>query len=113
MGDEVWNATSSFLNGKGWDHYINYTYRSLIPKVKNLSVVSKFRPISLWNILHKFVSEVCVSGLKNVHLTIISSNQYAFFPGKFIIDNVMGTYEALHTMKTRQKEKIESMTLNL
>lgn len=46
---------------------------------------------------------------------LISSNQSAFIPSTFIIDidNVIVTYEVLHSMKTKQKRKTRNMALKL
>lgn len=44
---------------------------------------------------------------------IISKNQSAFIPTRLIIDIIMTAYEALYSMKTRQRDRVRSMALKL
>ena len=43
--------------------------------------------------------------IKTVLPYIISHSQSAFIPGRHITDNIIGVYEAFHTMATRLKGK--------
>ena len=61
------NSGSLFLG-------LNHTFISLIPKVKNLEYVTKFRPIAICNILYKLVSKVLANKLKKVLPHIISES---------------------------------------
>ncbi|XP_035551510.1 uncharacterized protein LOC118349853 [Juglans regia] len=113
VGENVSNAVLSFLNGGELDDLMNYTYIALIPKVKNPTVLNEFRPISLCNVVYKIASKVIANRLKLILGAIISPSQSAFIPGRMISDNIMVAYEALHTMKTRQKGKLGSMAIKL
>lgn len=92
---------------------LNFTFIVLIPKVTNPLSVHEYRPINLCNVLYKIITKVLANKLKRVLLVIISNTQSAFIYDRLITNNIMVTYEVLHTMKTRQKEVIGSMTLKL
>ena len=78
IGDDMVEAILSCLNSGKIFPGLNHTFISLIPKVKSLEFVSKFRPIALCNILYKLVSKVLSNKLKKVLPFIISEPQSAF-----------------------------------
>jgi hypothetical protein len=98
VGLEVCKATLHSVNNVVVDNELNFTLIALILKIKNLSYVTEFRPISLCNVLYKIISKVLAYWLKLILQQIISPYQSAFIPGKLITDNVLATYETLHTM---------------
>ncbi|KAL0393115.1 UNVERIFIED_CONTAM: Transposon TX1 uncharacterized protein [Sesamum radiatum] len=61
---------------------------SLIPKVQVPDTVAYFRPISCCNVLYKAIIKSIVHRLCPILERLISPSQYAFIPGRFIIDNV-------------------------
>lgn len=108
------SAILNFLNSDGnLNGSVNNTLIALIPKVNNPTLASEFRPISLCYVLYKIASKVLANRLKKILPTIVSHNQSALISGRLISNNVIVVYEALHTMKSRQKEKVGSMTLKL
>ena len=111
MGDEVCLAVLNTLNSGILPHYLNMTHIALIPKVKNPSNVTEFRPISLCNVLYKLISKVSANRLKKVLPNIIS--QSAFIMGRLIYDNILAAYETLHTMHSRMKGKKGFMAVKL
>ena len=113
MGDDIVSAVLDFLNNGNMLPEINHTNIVLIPKVKNPQKMSKFRPISLCNMIYKIISRVLANRLKQVLPNIISPTQSAFVLGRLITDNVLVAYETIHTMHVRKKGKKGTMALKL
>ena len=78
IGSEVCNLVLSILNFGHMNKDFNSTYITLIPKIKNLTSVTEFRPISLCNVLYKIVSKVLANCLKCVFPNIIAPTQSTF-----------------------------------
>lgn len=74
VADEVCSTILNFLNSGFMNNELNFIYIALIPKTKNPSSVTEFRPISLCNVLYKIVSKVLANRLKVVLPAIISPN---------------------------------------
>jgi hypothetical protein len=77
---------------------VNVTHIALIPKKMNPCCVFDYKPISLCNVVYKLISKVLPNRMKRVLPHIISPTQSAFLPGHLITDNVLITYETLHTV---------------
>jgi hypothetical protein len=105
IGEKVRRAILDFLNGGSFDPVINETFITLIAKTPTASSVGEYLPISLCNVLYKFIEKVLANRLKKVLPSIISHNQSAFIPGRLITDNVLVAYKALHSMHTRMRSK--------
>lgn len=103
MGGKVYQAVLSILNSGTLSQSLNHTFIFLIPKIKSHVLFSDYRPRSLCNVLYKIVSKVIANRIKTILVDIILLNQSAFILGRLISDNIMVAYEALHTIKTRQK----------
>ena len=58
IGDDVSKTVLDCLNSCHIPKEFNFTYVTLIPKVKNPEKISEFRPISLCNVIYKLISKV-------------------------------------------------------
>ena len=105
VGDDVTSVVLDFLNSSTMLPEINYTHIVLIPKIKSYERMSDYRLITLCNVIYKIISKVLANRLK---LT-----QSAFIQGRLITDNVLVTYESLHTMHCRRSGRRGSMALKL
>ncbi|KAL5548854.1 hypothetical protein UlMin_004085 [Ulmus minor] len=105
VGEEITAACLGFANGGLPLGSINETIITLLPKIKNPTRITEFRPISLCNVLYKIISKMLANRLRKVMGTIISEEQSAFIPGRLISDNVIIGFECLHAIKRRKTKK--------
>ena len=86
---------------------------TLIPKVKDPTYVSKFRPISLSNVLYRIFAKVLTNRLQAIMPNLISEHQSAFLFDRLISDNILVAFETLHYMRNHNKGKSGFMALKL
>ena len=113
MGEDICQAILDTLESGILPPSLNLTNIALIPKIKNPTCVSEFRPISLCNVVYKIISKVLTNRLKKILAHIISPVHSAFIHGRLIIDNVLVAYETLHTMNSRIQGKKGYMAVKL
>jgi hypothetical protein len=77
--NDVCDAVRSFLRGDDIPEGFCDSVIVLIPKVTNAKHLSKFRPISLCNVLYKIASKVVANRLKIFLPDIVSGYQSALF----------------------------------
>lgn len=92
---------------------LNYTHIALIPKIKNPTKISDFRPISLCIVLYKIIAKVLANRMKKFLESIISETQSAFVPGRLITDNIVVSFELVHFMNQQRASNNCNMALKL
>ncbi|KAE8721931.1 pentatricopeptide repeat-containing protein [Hibiscus syriacus] len=76
----------NFYLSKEWEHGINHSSLTLIPKGSNVGSLDDFRPISLVGGMYKILSKCLARRLRCCINVIISESQFAFIPGRQILD---------------------------
>ena len=107
------NCVLSSLNSGRMPCRLNETYICLIPKVKSPQKITKFRLISLCNMVYKLISKILAKKLKRVLAAVIDESQSAFAPGRLITDNMLVAFETMHYIDQRKKGKEALIAIKL
>lgn len=91
---------------------VNWENIVLLPKVLNLTKMVNFRPISLCNVIYKIIARMIVNRFSLVLDKCIDVSQSAFVPGRLITDNILVSYEVLHTVMNKRGVKRVLWLLN-
>ena len=113
VGDCVTKSVLDFLNLGVAPPNFNETNIILIPKIKNPSLMTNFRPISFCNVMYKLASKTLANHMKSVLSSIVSENQSAYTKGHFIMDNVLVAFEIMHHISQKCNGKVSDMALKL
>lgn len=105
IGNDVCAYILHILNNNGDPRPINHTSIYLILKVTSPVLCSKYRPISLCDVIFKIITKVLANRLKFILPNIISNNQSAVLRGRLITDNALIAFELFHRMKIRKRVK--------
>lgn len=68
---------------------LNHTNIVLVPKVKNPTLPSDFRPMALTNIMYKVITKILAQRIRGHLDKLVDKAQSAFIPGRQIIDNIV------------------------
>lgn len=93
---DVVEAVTEFFVGASIPRGIAATMIVLIPKKKNPSKWSEFRPISLCNVMNKIITKLLSSRMAPLVPLVTVPNQSGFIKGWLISDNVLLAKELLH-----------------
>lgn len=91
---------------------MNHTFIVLIPKVDRATRVHQFQPITLCNVMFKFITKILAGRLRHLLENIISPAQAAFVPHQNITDNTILNHEVMHFMNTH-KGKYAYMSMKI
>ena len=112
-GECVTKTVLDFLNLGIISPKFNETHIVLIPKIKNPTKITQYRPISLSNAISRLTSKVLANCLKRFLPSIISENQSAFMSDRLIMDNVLVVFETMHYLNQKRSGRIREMALKL
>lgn len=113
VGTDVCNGVQHLLISGQMLRKINYTHVTLIPKVKDATMMTQLRSISLCNVIYKILANVLTNKLNIILPRIISPTQSAFIPGRLISDNYLVAAEVAHYMYKRSSGPNGLMALKL
>ena len=81
--------------------------------MKNPKLVSKYRRISLCNVLYKKISKVLANRLNKILPQIITKHQSAFTKSRLISDDTLVAFKTLHSFKRYNSGNDGYMTITL
>ena len=113
VGSDVVSMVLNVLNSNISMADINKTYITLILKINNPAKMTDFRPISLCNVIYKFISKVLANRLNLVLPQIIYENQSVFLSESFITNNVLIAFELMHYLDHKREGKDCYMAIKL
>ena len=103
VGNDIICMVLNVLNSNMSMAEINRTNITLVPKTKNATKMTEFRPISLCNVVYKLVSKVLANRLKTILPQIITESQSAFLHERLITDNVLVAFELMHYLDHKRE----------
>lgn len=72
-----------------------------------------FRPISLCNLLYKFITKIMVNRLKKVMGGLVQLNQTTFIEGRSIVENILMCHEVIHGFERKNHAKAIFLKIDL
>ncbi|GKA52278.1 RNA-directed DNA polymerase, eukaryota, reverse transcriptase zinc-binding domain protein [Tanacetum coccineum] len=109
----VCKAVKNFFDSGKLLGEINAIIISIVPKVKNVRIVSDFRPISCCNVLYKCINNILTERMKDGLNSLVNHNQCAFIQGRQIHDNIIIAQELLKCYNRNSVPKICSLKIDI
>lgn len=97
VGADLVLATKDLFRSRKLLKKLNNTFIALVLEIQESSTLKDFRPISLYNTIHKIFTKVLVNRQPFLYF-LISLSQKGFVPGRHILDAPISTYEIIHSM---------------
>ncbi|XP_021764020.1 uncharacterized protein LOC110728686 [Chenopodium quinoa] len=113
VGQLVIDSVKQFLRTGNMLKEWNQSLLVLIPKVKTPELASQFRPISLCNTIYKCISKCLVNRLKPILPSLITENQHAFIPGRYMEDNILLSHELMHLINSRKGSNFTAIKIDM
>ncbi|CAN0829616.1 Transposon TX1 uncharacterized 149 kDa protein [Linum grandiflorum] len=85
----------------------------LLPKIDKPEKMKDLRPISLCDVRYRLLAKVLANRIRRLMPHIIREEQSAFVQGRSIMDNVIITFESLHSMSTKLCPKVGDVALKM
>jgi hypothetical protein len=85
---------------------LNFGMISMIPKIKEANTIKQYRPICILNVAYKWFSKVFTMRLTPFADKVISENQTAFIPGRYILEGVIILHETLHELRVKKMQGV-------
>lgn len=98
VGHSISNMLLKYLNEGVSIAGLNYTFITLIPKIKKPKSMLEFQPISLCNVIYKILSKVLVNRIKPVLNGVIGEAQSAFVSNCLITNNIIIALKVFHQL---------------
>jgi hypothetical protein len=96
----VLGILNDFTLGRVGISRLNFGMLSLLPKVPGADSIILFRPISLTNVVFKFISKAFAIRLALIAHQTISMAQTAFIKGRCLFDGALALHEIIDELKT-------------
>ncbi|GLJ49275.1 hypothetical protein SUGI_1041170 [Cryptomeria japonica] len=100
---ELLKVYSDALERGSLGRNINRGIIKLIPKEGDKALIKNWRPITLLNVSYKILAKILALRLQDILPKIISSTQTGFIKGRYILENVITSWEAMNWAKLSQQ----------
>ncbi|KAI0519364.1 hypothetical protein KFK09_006808 [Dendrobium nobile] len=108
LGSYVCRAIRSFFIKGYLPKGVKATALAIVPKKKNASNISDYRPIALCNVLYKIIAKTLATRIKPFMNLIVKDNQAGFVNSRVSTDNILIANDILFHAGKRGGEKISA-----
>jgi len=78
---------------------LNFGVITLIPKLQEVKMIQRYRPICILNVSFKIFTKVLTNRLTTVVNKLTKPSKIAFLPGRYILEGVVVLHETIHELK--------------